>query len=125
MLWRLTIQNIDLWLLLSEVRDARADLDSVAKEPASLKMILELLSEESVTFNGLGRAVLIQQISGILENCGVVLRDIQKSLEAHTGDCVRKRVEWSLSGREDTRKLRSSLEVHKSGLNIALQMIDL
>jgi hypothetical protein len=109
-----------------EVRDARGDLDAVSRELLSLKTVLELLSDDAETSTGGGfPQSLIKQISGILKNCHGVLGQIESSLQNHSGAGVKKGVKWSLSGRDDMNKLRSSLEAHKSALDIALDMVAL
>ncbi|KAH8774034.1 hypothetical protein BGZ57DRAFT_403504 [Hyaloscypha finlandica] len=109
-----------------EVRDARWDLDAVSRELISLKTVLEILSEdaENSTGGGFPRS-LVRQICGILTNCGGVLEQIEASLQKHAGGGVKRGVKWSLSGRDDVNKLRSSLEAHKSALDIALDMVAL
>jgi ankyrin repeat protein len=109
-----------------EVRDARWDLDAVSRELISLKTVLEILSEDAENSTGGGfPQSLVRQICGILTNCGGVLEQIEASLQKHAGGGVKRGVKWSLSGRDDVNKLRSSLEAHKSALDIALEMVAL
>jgi hypothetical protein len=109
-----------------EVRDARWDLDAVSRELISLKTLLEILSEDAENSTGGGfPQSLVSQICGILTNCGGVLEQIEASLQKHAGGGVKRGVKWSLSGRDDMNKLRSSLEAHKSALDIALDMVAL
>ena len=109
-----------------EVRDARWDLDAVSRELISLKTVLEILSEDAENSTGGGfPQSLVRQICGILTNCGGVLEQIEASLQKHAGGGVKRGVKWSLSGRDDVNKLRSSLEAHKSALDIALDMVAL
>jgi hypothetical protein len=116
--------SIKIHGFVREVRDARGDLDSVTRELASLKTVLEILSEDSTnSTGGAFPSSLVKQILGILTNCGGVLQHIETSLDKYSRGGVKKGVEWSLAGREDMDKLRSSLEAHKSALDIALDMV--
>jgi Fungal N-terminal domain of STAND proteins len=123
-----TISKVSIQInsFVREVRSARGDLDAVSRELISLKTILEMLSEDAE--NSTGRELpqsLVRQISGILTNCNGVLEQIEASLQKHAGGGVKRGVKWSLSGRDDVNKLRSSLEAHKSALDIALDMVAL
>lgn len=116
-----TVGNLSLKIhtFVREVRDARGDLDAISKELGSLKMVLELLSDDAKASNGAGfPESLIRQIAGILTNCAGVLKLIDESLTKHSGGGMRKGVKWSLAGRDDVNKLRSNLEAHKSALDM-------
>jgi hypothetical protein len=104
------------------VRDARQDLDAVSRELHSLQTILEILSDDGDDQKSHGALPpnLVVQISGILLNCGGVLTQIQVAMEKYGGGGVRKGIKWSVSGREDMDKLRSSLEAHKSALGLTV-----
>jgi hypothetical protein len=119
-----------------EVREARGDMDAVSRELQSLKTILEILAEDAETStttnstNGFFPATLGRQISGIVANCGGVVVQIEQCLERHgcgerSGAGLRAGTRWSLVGKGDMEKLRSSLEAHKSALDIALEMVTL
>jgi Fungal N-terminal domain of STAND proteins len=123
-----TVSKVSIQIngFVREVRDARGDLDAVSRELISLKTVLEILSEDAANSTGGGfPQSLVRQISGILTNCGGVLEQIEASLQKHAGGGVKRGVKWSLSGRDDVNKLRSSLEAHKSALDIALDMVAL
>jgi ankyrin repeat protein len=123
-----TVSKVSIQIngFVREVRDARGDLDAISRELISLKTVLEILSEDAENSTGGGfPQSLVRQISGILTNCGGVLEQIEASLQKHAGGGVKRGVKWSLSGRDDVNKLRSSLEAHKSALDIALDMVAL
>jgi hypothetical protein len=115
--------SIKIYNFVQEVRDAHADLESVRLELKSLKGVLEALSEHSANFTF--PSSLVEHISGILTNCGGVLQHIETSLNKHSGGGMKNGAKWSLAGREDMDKLRSSLEAHKSALSIALEVVNL
>jgi hypothetical protein len=64
-------------------------------------------------------------VSDIVTNCTSVILEIQKILDKQNGMGVQKAALWALSSRADVDKLRTSLEAHKSALEIALDMIQL
>ncbi|KAH6675425.1 hypothetical protein B0J14DRAFT_362401 [Halenospora varia] len=118
--------SVQIHVFVREVRDARGDLDAVSRELYSLKSVLEILAEDAEKENGAGFPPnLSRQISGILTNCAGVLEQIQQSLEKYGGGGVKRGVQWTLGGRDDMMKLRSTLEAHKSALEIALDMVAL
>jgi Fungal N-terminal domain of STAND proteins len=119
-----TIGQVSLQIntFVRQVRDARQDLDAVSRELHSLETILNIMSDEDD--NQEKQAALpinlVAQITGIMSNCGGVLAQIQASLAKHGGGGLRKGIKWTISGREDMDKLRSSLEAHKSALGLTL-----
>jgi hypothetical protein len=115
--------SIKIYNFVQEVRDAHADLESVKLELKSLKGVLETLSEHSANF--IISSSLVENISGILTNCGGVLQTIETSLNKYSGGGMKNGAKWSLAGREDMEKLRSSLETHKSALSLALEVVNL
>jgi hypothetical protein len=114
--------SIQINTFVRQVRDSRRDLDAVSRELHSLENILNILSDEDNDQEKQAALPpnLVAQIAGIMSNCGVVLVQIQASLEKHGGGGLRKGVKWTVSGREDMDKLRSSLEAHKSALGLTL-----
>jgi hypothetical protein len=122
----ITKLSLQIHAFVREVRDARGDLDAVSRELQSLKTILEILAEDAKDINkGSFPESLQKQISGIVTNCGNVVVQIETCLESHVGTRLGTRVKWSLAGRGDVEKLRSTLEAHKSALDIALEMLTL
>lgn len=122
----ITTLSLKINSFVREVRDARSDMEAVKTELGSLEMVLGILEEESKGFEGPGfRPALVKQVCGILANCGSVLQDIEKALAQFSKGQARNGLKWAVSGRGDIEKMRSYLEVHKSALNIALDMIEL
>jgi len=109
------------------VRQARSDLDGISRELLSLKTILELLNEDLSNQNGQFKLPesLRGQITGIVQNCSKVLKDIEDILAKHSENALHKKAKWALSDSKDAQKLRVTLEAHKSALEIALDMVQL
>jgi hypothetical protein len=109
-----------------DVRAARSDLDAVSRELLSLKTVLELLADDFAEPAGKSfPETLRKQITGIVSNCSGVVIEIEHTLKKHEGTGLKKSAQWVLSGKDDIAKLRSSLEAHKSALEIALDMVNL
>lgn len=113
---------------MREIRGARSDLDAVSRELHSLTTVLEMLAHDAGdTARSAFPPSLAHQVTGIVKNCGGVVSQIEASLEKHGGESTRlkKGVQWSWGGKSDMEQLRSSLEAHKSALDIALQMVEM
>jgi hypothetical protein len=109
-----------------DVRGARSDLDGVSRELLSLKTVLELLADDAATAtNGSLPDTLRRQIAGIVTNCTGVVVEIEEALKKYEGTRLAKAARWAAMGQEHVAKLRSSLEAHKSALEIALDMVAL
>lgn len=109
-----------------DVRSARSYLDSVTRELQSLKTLLELLVEDSFNpTNIIFPETLKKQISGITTSCESVVGEIEKAPEKHEGNTLSNKTMWVMGGKNDVAKLRSSLEAHKSALEIAFDMVTL
>lgn len=122
----ITKTTITVTKFVRDVRGARSDLDAVARELLSLNTVLELLGEDVAgSENGCLPDTLRKQITGIITNCTGVVVEIQVLLDKHEGTKITKAAKWVAFGNDDMNKLRSSLEAHKSALEIALDMIAL
>ncbi|KAF4624306.1 hypothetical protein G7Y89_g13867 [Cudoniella acicularis] len=111
---------------VKDVRAARSDLDGVSRELLSLKTVLELLADDvTESTNEFFPQTLQKQITGIVTNCTEVVIDIEQTLKKHEGSKLSKAAQWVAFGKSDVVKLQSSLEAHKSALEIALDMVTL
>lgn len=123
-----TITKTSLFVggFVKDVRAARSDLDGVSRELLSLKTVLELLAEDAAdSARESFPQTLQKQITGIISNCTGVVVDIEETLKKHEGGKLNKAAQWVAFGKNDMVKLRSSLEAHKSALEIALEMVTL
>jgi Fungal N-terminal domain of STAND proteins len=109
---------------VKSARAARGDLDALSRELTSLKTLVELLEEDAKDESAFPDT-LRQQISGIVTNCAVVLDEIERLLDKFDGPGATRSAKWASGGKDDTQKLRISLEAHKSALEIALEMVSL
>jgi hypothetical protein len=107
-----------------KVNDAQRDLDLVRAEVSSIKYALRFL-----TTAGSGQMVvpsqLEYQVSGALDNIGDIIRQIEACIVKQMDMRLSKRVRWAISERADMDKLRTSLEAHKSGLDLTLDLLSL
>ena len=118
--------TITISIFMRQVRDARNDLDAVLRELISLKSTLEILAEDvsGPEPHALPES-LSTQVQGILRGCDSVVMEIAKTLSKFEGNGIILRSQWAITGRSDMEKLRSSLEAHKTALNIVLDMLSL
>jgi hypothetical protein len=111
---------------VKDVRAARSDLDTISRELLSVKTVLELLADDvNESTNHSIPQTLQKQIVGIVTNFTSVVVDIEETLKKHDGGELNKAAKWIASGKNDVAKLQSSLEAHKSALEIALDMVNL
>jgi hypothetical protein len=114
-----------LTTFVREFKDAPADLAAIALEMQSIQVVLGNLARDTAgsSANTLAPS-LQQQIVEIISNCNKLADDIVASLTAHSRSRLGKRGYWTLGGGKDTMaKHRSSLEAHKSALELAVQMV--
>jgi hypothetical protein len=107
---------------VSNFRDTRKDLESVTAELQSLSMCLECLqndySNERVSYpENISKSLL-----AVLQNCEGVTTQMQALLDRASSASVNKRLQWAVHGSQQMNTLRSSLEAHKSAIDIALEM---
>ena len=108
---------------VSSVRDARRDMDAVSRELSSLSMCLSTLRDDSTEIEY--PAGLRENLIGVLKHCDSVVKEMAALLrKLHSTNLLRK-IQWTINGKDDMNRLRSSLESHKSALEIALDMTSL
>ncbi|KAK3376447.1 hypothetical protein B0T24DRAFT_220073 [Lasiosphaeria ovina] len=105
---------------MRDVRDARKEIVAVTKELMSLRAILEILEDD---LNGPTSAVVpdstLKQIVEITENCSAVVGDIGACIKGMQGS----RLKWATSGKTSIEALRRDLEIRKSSLSVALDIV--
>jgi hypothetical protein len=110
-------------VFVSSVRDARRDMDAVSRELSSLSLCLGTLKDDSAKVeypDGLRENLIV-----VLKNCDWVVKDMTQLLEKLSSANLKSKIQWTISGKDDMNRLRSSLESHKSALEIALDMTNL
>ena len=105
---------------VSAVRDARADMAEVNRELSSLSFSLSILQEDASKISY--PASLEKSLVDVLGNCDRVTTQMKALLSQLSSMKSRRRVQWDAEGRGEMNKLRSSLEAHKSAIEIALEM---
>jgi Fungal N-terminal domain of STAND proteins len=108
---------------VSDVRDARRDMDAVSRELHSLSLSLENLRDDStkIKYPEGSRRTLIT----VLGNCDHVTKEIEALLNKMASGNIGRRMQWTIYGRDDMNKLRSRLEAYKSAIDIALDMVSM
>ncbi len=113
---------------ITDVRDAKADLDKVSRELVSLQGSIEAL--KGLNQNPALKALSIPQalkhnLYTILGNCKKDVTAVERLLHRLRSTGIRGKIEWTTSGRTEMNKLRSSLESNKMSLGISIGMINL
>ncbi|KAF5532458.1 hypothetical protein FMEXI_12415 [Fusarium mexicanum] len=107
-------------------REARSDLDRVARELLSLQTVLELIQEDVTDKSKTFPTTLERHVSGIIINCSSVVVELQECITKYGGDSrLKSKAGWAINGQGDVAKLRSNLEAHKAALELALDMLSL
>jgi hypothetical protein len=115
--------SIQISAFVSSVRDARKDMAAVTGELSSLSLCLETLRDDSMKLeypDGFQENLL-----KVLKNCDAVTTEMTALLDKLSSANLLRKVQWTAMGRDDMNKLRSSLESHKSALEIGLDMTSL
>ena len=108
---------------VSSIRDARRDMELVSAELVSLSLCLAILRDDSMKIQY--PAGLQENLLTVLKNCDAVTTEITKLLSKLSSANLMRKIQWAAMGRDDMNKLRSSLESHKSALEIGLDMTSL
>ena len=116
--------SITITNFVRTARDSRRDLDIVSRELGSLQTVLQLLADDTQDTPKAIPQNLETQIEGIIGNCNGTVEDIEKILQKYREAKLRC-TKWAWSGRDDMTRLRTTLEAHKSALELALEMIAL
>ncbi|KAF7542262.1 hypothetical protein G7Z17_g11728 [Cylindrodendrum hubeiense] len=117
--------SLSIHAFVRTCREARGDLDRVSRELFSLQTVLELIQEDVADDGKLFPPTLERQISGILSNCTSVVLEVQSCITKYGDGRLKSRMTWTVNGQGDMEKLRTSLEAHKSALELALDMLTL
>jgi hypothetical protein len=115
--------SVQITTFVSSIKHARRDMDAVSRELASLSLCLEMLRDNSrnITYpNGFR-----DNLTGVLENCTSVTKEIEAMLRKLSSANLGRRLHWTFKEKGEIDRLRSSLESHKSTLEIALDMTSL
>ncbi|GKT60593.1 hypothetical protein ColTof4_00719 [Colletotrichum tofieldiae] len=106
---------------IRDCREARADLTTVARELADLRITLELLRDDSD--GGHLPRPLQAQIVSIVDSCGGVIHGIDAALERHRGRTGPLR--WAVDGKREVEALRRGLEAYRGSLSLAVETVTL
>jgi hypothetical protein len=119
-----TISRASLGLneFVREVREARADLDSVSRELHSLQSVLNLLKDDA----GNLPSKLAAETPVLLQQCNSVVGELDGCLLALDGRALsrtQKRSQWISVGKEQIAGLKTALEAHRALIGLALDLV--
>lgn len=104
-------------------RQAKPDMDAFSREIASITPCLEALRQpDLIRFYP---DALRPNLVTIIRECDGVAGEMRDLLSRRSSGSVAMSLQWSLTTRGEAVRLRQSLEVHKSALQIAIGLIDL
>jgi hypothetical protein len=111
----ITKASVEVPRFVSSVREARRDMEAVLRELTSLTLCLGVVRDdaEKVTFP----TTLLAVVKSCDDIAGEIIRLMDKLRVKKTG-----RIRWNFTERDEVNKLRSSLESHKSCIDVALDM---
>jgi len=136
-----------------KVRDARRDMDAVARELLSIKLCAESIKQDFSRYHT-SAAELVealndepleedeaiwediteehhlppdvrQNLKKILQNATSVIRQLEELMEQMPAGSLQGRARWALNGSQNVMRLRDNLEAHKCALEIAIQLVTL
>lgn len=113
---------------ISDVKDAKGDLERVSRELSSLESSIETLTtlNKSPALKALNVSQeLKHNLYTVLRACKSNVTEIERLLLKLRSSGTRGKLEWTTSGKGEMNKLRSSLETNKMSLGLALSMINL
>ena len=115
--------SVQIATFVSSVKHARRDMDAVLRELASLSLCLGMLRDNSrnITYPDGFR----DNLMNVLENCNSVTNEMEAMLLKLSSTNLGRRLQWTFKEKGEMDRLRSSLESHKSALEIALDMTSL
>ncbi|KAH4415989.1 hypothetical protein HBH92_066770 [Parastagonospora nodorum] len=117
--------STSLRTLSRDFRDAPSELKATDLELSSVQAVLVNLTQQT---SGPGGVALLsdleQHVINIIKHCSVVVADIETCLQKHMQSRRGVSGYWLLGGgKDELARHRSSLEAHKSALQITLQML--
>ncbi|KAF5628815.1 hypothetical protein F52700_7908 [Fusarium sp. NRRL 52700] len=117
--------SISINTFVRSCREARSDLDRVSRELHSLQTVLELIGEDAKDDTKPFPPTIQHHVSGIITNCGSVVLEVETCIKKYGDGRIKSKAAWAINGQGDMEKLRSSLDAHKSALELALDMLSL
>lgn len=108
---------------IREVRESRSELDVISGELHSLDGVLDLLRDDAASFP----PTLAHRTPVLLDRCVAIVNELGGYISTiNAGGLSRhdKKFRW-IATRKHMAKLQGTLEVHKSSLGLALDVIGL
>ncbi|KAJ9602501.1 hypothetical protein H2200_013044 [Cladophialophora chaetospira] len=115
--------SVEISSFVSSVRDARRDMDAVTRELGSLSLCVETLRDDSAKTRY--PDAMRDNLRVVLKNCDTVTNDMTGLLQRLKSGNLARSIQWTAASKDEMNKLRSSLESHKSALEIGLEMTTL
>lgn len=108
---------------IASVRSAKADLEALKGELVALQDVLAWAQESIVSNHNPITAQSGFQVERLMKNCHEVIGKIEALLAKQKSSRLGETVKWTVSGKEEARRLRLELEAHRDALSIAVQLV--
>lgn len=112
----------EVQLFVASVTSTERDLRSLPSELNSLHLSVRA-NEASCSLNSRLPFSLNANLRGVLGGCSHVVRDIRKLLSGFSNLQPDLGSRWAMHGRPSMLQLLTSLEAHKSAIQIGLEML--
>lgn len=107
---------------VTTARNARNELDAVSRELISLQVCLEVLENDHKVGNDFFGNELEVPLKQVLVNIQLCCSQIDDMITRLKTNRFGRPVKWALQQKDEMNRLRSSLETHKTSLQMALQL---
>jgi len=117
----------ELTRFVMRCRESKDDLAGMARQISSLKMALELLSDDLKPEEGACRVPdsFRPQLNPMLDNCRDILTELGSILSAYTARPKSTGVKWAVFGKDKVLSLEKQLDAHVKALNVTLSCVSL
>ncbi|ORY16966.1 hypothetical protein BCR34DRAFT_597351 [Clohesyomyces aquaticus] len=113
----------DVGKFARQIRDSRHDMNAINADLVAIKTFIEIIHDDFTARGGSFPSPLLEPVSGILNCCGGVIEEVQKTVMKFSASCVNGE-EWETKA-EDVSRIQESLETLRGTLDISLDHVSL
>ena len=108
---------------IRQLKDAQDDMQAVLAQLGAVAKGLEQLRDESTKINY--PEDLQQRLIDMVRDCDTVVTSMQRVLDEASNATTARRLQWTLTGKNNMTKLSSRLEAHKTAVVVAVSVASL
>ena len=105
----------------SQVREARREMDSVARELLSVKSALSMLADDLKSPS----VIVPVTLQDIIDECETVINTLDQTLKKYNQERLSARVRYVWTGRDTMNSYKSTLAAHRGALDLAIDIMTL